>query len=293
MSGNEFIHSLNRKLLGDLPNAMNFLRVSITSLNKSSLKSIASLLIDKLNVLPVSFPYMQWYIAAQDAIESKIYKPKTVKPKRKPPENICKVYFHNKAIELINLPYILHDSEIETVVKSFNHDFVTPTVVYDLTNRIRSNIFNFKSFVSSINVEELISNPELLPCHCSNSPYVDKDHGHILTGNLQLVKCNKLRKILTKGPKYREPKPVNFEKAKEHIMKGIDSCISSWCNKTGANPDMLVEWKTKVIALIDKRIQTLKTNIKNINVSNNSLKNESVEKALKDLQQNFYHCTNR
>ena len=32
--------------------------------------------------------------------------------------------------------------------------------------------------MSSINVEELISNPELLPCHCTNSPFVDKDHGH-------------------------------------------------------------------------------------------------------------------
>ena len=34
---------------------MNFIRVSIASLNKKSLKEIATLIIDKLNVLPAAF----------------------------------------------------------------------------------------------------------------------------------------------------------------------------------------------------------------------------------------------
>ena len=77
---------------------MNFIRVTIVSLDKKSLKEIASLLFDKLNALATTVKYLQWYLCCQDAIESKLYKPKTPRPKRKPSENICRTQFHNKAI---------------------------------------------------------------------------------------------------------------------------------------------------------------------------------------------------
>ena len=163
MSSNNYFHLLNKQLIFSLPNAMILLRVQIASLSKKSLKEIGATMIDKLNTLPSSFPHMQWYLATQDAIESKLYKPAEAKPKRKPPENICKVYFHNKAIEMINLPHILHKSELTDCLKGLNLGFTTPTIVYDLTNPIRSNIFNFKSFVANLDVEEVLANP--LPTH--------------------------------------------------------------------------------------------------------------------------------
>ena len=54
--------------------------------------------------------------------------------------------------------------------------------------------------------EEIKSCPDSQPCHCNGWPYLDKDHDHILIGNSQIV-GNKLRKILSNGPKYRQPKP--------------------------------------------------------------------------------------
>ena len=72
-----------------------------------------------------------------------------------------------------------------------NISFTTPTVVYSLNKQIS----NFKSFASDLNIEETKSYPESLPCHCENSPYLDKDQGRILTGNLQIVGNKELRKI--------------------------------------------------------------------------------------------------
>ena len=72
-------------------------------------------------------------LATQDAIESKLYKPIQRKPIRKPPENICKVFFHNKAVEMINLPYILHNSQLKDTLNGLNIEFKTPTVMILVT----------------------------------------------------------------------------------------------------------------------------------------------------------------
>lgn len=40
-----------------------------------------------------------------------------------------------------------------------------------------------------------------LPCNCHKSPFVNKDRGHILTGDLRIIKNNRLRRITCKVPK--------------------------------------------------------------------------------------------
>ena len=65
---------------------------------------------------------------------------------------------------------------------------------------------------------------ESLPC--LREFLYTKDHAHILTGNLQIAGNNKLRKVLSKSPKYRQLKLINFVSEKDCIMKGIDECIS-------------------------------------------------------------------
>ena len=48
-----------------------------------------------------------------------------------------------------------------------------------------------------------------------------------MTGDLRIIRNNVLRKRSIKGPKYREVWPINLEKAKRCILKGLDNCISS------------------------------------------------------------------
>ena len=61
--------------------------------------------------------------------------------------------------------------------------FDDPTVVYSLTNPVRSKIFNFNKFVSNIDVKAL-------PCNCANSSFIDKDHGHIVIWDLRIFGNN-------------------------------------------------------------------------------------------------------
>ena len=84
-------------------------------------------------------------------------------------------------------------------------------VTYKLGSSIRNKIFNYEDTVESINVQEP---PDLTRCTCSQSEFKDPDHGHIITGNLNIVEDEKLRNLLSKGPNYREPKLIRYNQCK-------------------------------------------------------------------------------
>ena len=66
--------------------------------------------------------------------------------------NVCKIYFHNKALDFINLSHILNDSELEGTIPIDARDFPIPTVVYNLPPPIRSKIFNFNKFIEDLDL---------------------------------------------------------------------------------------------------------------------------------------------
>ena len=136
------------------------------------------------------------YLAALDFIESKLFNPVPVKPKGKKPENVCKRYFHNRALDFINLPHILNDSELEGFTPTDGRDFLIPTVVYNLSPPIRSNIFNFNKFIEDLDFNQFLMDNDTVSCVCENSEFKNKSLGYILTGNLSIVKNNVLRKLL-------------------------------------------------------------------------------------------------
>ena len=70
-----------------------------------------------------------------------------------------------------------------------------------------------------------------LPCHCRTLPFTDPNHGHIVTGDIRIPQNNKLRKILCKGPKYREPVSVKFSNCKTETKNSLVKFSSDWCNK--------------------------------------------------------------
>ena len=58
--------------------------------------------------------------------------------------------------------------------------------------------------MESFDNNPFIQSEAILPCHCENLPFIDPEHGQILTGDLLIVCKNKHRKLITKGPKYKE-----------------------------------------------------------------------------------------
>ena len=126
----------------------------------------------------------------------------------------------------------------------------------------------------------------IVPCACQGSSFVDSHHNHVVSGDLRIVKNSKLRKLLTRGPKYREPTPLDWGKARDEIVDGVNKCVSNWCNKKGIDESVLQEWVSKVMQSVDTKIEHLNNRILPF-TSQQVLKDPEVKKALSDLHRNF------
>ena len=66
---------------------------------------------------------------------------------------------------------------------------MTPVLSYSYCKTIGPTIFNFKQSIKKINFDTDVSN---MFCKCTDSPFIDSQIGHILTGNLNIIKDRKL-----------------------------------------------------------------------------------------------------
>ena len=46
---------------------------------------------------------------------------------------------------------------------------------------------------------------------CMDTQPLDIDIGHVLTGNLNIIRYRKLRKLIQKGPSYSEKSSINWD----------------------------------------------------------------------------------
>ena len=141
--------------------------------------------------------------------DSKLYRPKTSK-KKPPPKNICIINFQNKAVEYIKFSKILNKPDIiAQQPRELQNKENRPAITDKLTNTIRNKISNYKgTFNATYVVDEISFTLNTDPCECEHFPFIDPHHKHITTGDLRIVGKFKLRKLLIKGPKYREPATI-------------------------------------------------------------------------------------
>ena len=98
-----------------------------------------------------------------------------------------------------------------------------------------------------------------------------------------IVKNAKLRKLLSRGPKYREPKQLDFISAKSEILKGIDNCIENYCDRYHLDKVVLKAWKVEIVKAIDERIDEVTPRLEFDPVTE-TLQDPSCRKSLLNLQ---------
>ena len=65
-------------------------------------------------------------------------------------------------------------------------------------------------------------------CDCKSSTFCYEPHGHIITGDLHIVKNRKLRRLLSKGPKYREENTTDWDLNKNILITAVDDYAKNW-----------------------------------------------------------------
>ena len=102
------------------------------------------------------------------------------------------------------------------------------SIVHTLTKAIRSKIFNHKEFIKTLRSKNILDNMNNLPGSCTTSSFTDR---HIVTGDVRIVQNKKLRKLLCKCPRYKEPVSINFSNCKNEITNSLIKFSSDRCNK--------------------------------------------------------------
>jgi len=225
---------------------------------------------------------------ALDIIESKLFKPRKPQKQKSIPKYKVNIEFVNKALDFINLPQILRSKNIKNNSPLLMEETDVPMVVYSLSQTIRSKVFNYKKFVSNLDLDLFSRNTKSIPCHCReyDKIFIDPNCKHVLTGNLNIIKNNKLRKLFSKGPKYREPENIDWNLAKIVIEASLDSYIEHLASIKGVSPPYFDNWKHTVLENIDSKVDYFSPRIrkgKNVRV----LDNADVKNELKTLRNNF------
>ena len=109
------------------------------------------------------------------------------------------------------------------------------STVYTLTKTMWPKILNRKEFIKTLDTKVILDNMNNLPCNRTTSPFTDPNHGHIVTGDIHIIQKNKLRKLLCKGPKYKEPVSINFSNWKTEIKKSLKK-IFFWLVQQNKSP---------------------------------------------------------
>ena len=98
-------------------------------------------------------------------------------------------------------------------------------------------------------------------CNKYDNSFINNHCGHIITGNQNVVNNERLRQLISKGPKYQEPKQTCFGEAREEIQTGTDQFIERISNDQGIHENHFLEWKSHVMSSVNEKNRALKYKI--------------------------------
>jgi hypothetical protein len=88
-----------------------------------------------------------------------------------------------------------------------------------------------------------------------HSPFIDNPAGYVITGDLKIINNTSIRDVFTKGPKYREPKSINWKHNFKILMDSVEDYARQWTKHEKEDVDTLSEWAKSVRSLKQIRIK--------------------------------------
>ena len=144
--------------------------------------------------------------------------------------HFIKLDFINKGIDAVNLPSILRIKSVtETVPTYFKEK--EPPIISTPTQRllpVRFSILHqhFQTWIiTSFTTIHLSVNVTLQAMHLYQ-PY-----GHVITGDPSIIPNPKLRGLIAKGPKYREPRKVDWDKNFSLLCESVGQYALQWAKR--------------------------------------------------------------
>ena len=110
-----------------------------------------------------------------------------------------------------------------------------PIISYSYSSPVAPKIFNYKNVLQGLNTENITRNPSA--CSCKATEFCYNPAGHIITGDLNIVRISKLRNILSQGPKYMEPRSFTWKQNSKLILESVEEYARRWAKKEEVEVD--------------------------------------------------------
>lgn len=198
-------------------------------------------------------------------------------------QQICKIDFIHKIIEDINFPAILRTKKLADLLPPGVDRKTDFRIIYKCVKPACSKVLNYNKTLRELK-EMSFDEIENLDCGCENSDFKDENHGHIITGNLEIVENEELRQLLSYGTKFRETPILNIEKIKESVIKNIDTLIGSLARKHKIRKSSFERWRIELLKIVNNRLDEKRYNIQ---YRKPSLGNFHCKQELARLQDQF------
>ena len=83
----------------------------------------------------------------------------------------------------------------------------------------------------------------------------------ILSLVLKIITDSRIRSVISKGPKYRFPAHIDFNKCRETITSALNDYCTRWCKRQHVESNALNICKLKIFKLIDKHMLFYSNNL--------------------------------
>ena len=112
--------------------------------------------------------------------------------------------------------------------------------------------FNYKKALKDLDIDEYLKHP--LTCDRSNSQFLYRPSGHVITGDLNIIQHDTLRKVMSHGPNFREPQYINWNHNFKIIMDAVEEYARAWAKREKVELDTLSEWVKSIRSFVNRRI---------------------------------------
>ena len=157
-----------------------------------------------------------------DIAGHRLFKPVGIKKDEIDKRSFLKLSFANKGLDGI----ILHHKSVKSKIPPYVKDQSVPIITYVYTRPIASKKFNYKHVLRDLNIDDFKSKPP--DCTCASSPFIYNQTGHVITDDLKIMNNTSLRDVFAKGPKYREPKSINWKRNFKILMDSVEDYARQW-----------------------------------------------------------------
>ena len=154
----------------------------------------------------------------------------------------CFINFSHKILGDVNLHSILGNSDVKGLLPGNLKDTFRIKLVYRYGKTIGRKILNYNQILRESGItcyDDIVQ----MSCDCDSSPFKHDTFGHIITGDLRIIREDKLRELCSFGAKFRENPLLDLNRIRQDVSKGLDNLKSRIARKFSLPVSSFKKWR--------------------------------------------------